>query len=411
MKRIISTLLTLLIPILISAQCWIEQGVQDMSNPDISSEFKALFKSENSEYADAYRLLHNQAFNLRNDVSILKKLNNTFEYVVNNLENVNEAFLRSNIVHLDLAGYNRYPEAVKLVSTKKLDDEVTDIENLLFGKIQDYTPKFKDASVDRITLENAPYTDDILAEINRITKDGASIELEHFSDLNIPYNEVADKVGGGIKKKETFIKSDYEYTRVTIIKGEQFIDDFTDYLTINGRVKKAGDKSSSFTSFSNIDNTNIPSKYLSDESRFNNLAKDPDQGNMIKAATRKEAMTGLEAEMQGIVNDLERGPKGIEFYDSESIPWDVKTPPGEHFYVNSIGNAIKKELTYAKTIDGFTHPPGKFVNPVTGEEKFKMILLDCTYISNDQLSSLRNWLKNELNEEELARIVEINVQL
>ena len=233
MKRIISTLLTLLIPILISAQCWIEQGVQDMSNPDISSDFKALFKSSNSEYADAYRLLYDQAFNLRNDVSILKKLNNSFESVVNDLENVKESFLNSDIIHLDLAGYNKYPEAVKICDAPTLDDLDTPIYNLLQGKIKDYLPKFKNNSIDRITIENAPYRDDILEEVNRITKDGASIELEHFSDLNIPYNEVADKVGGGIKKKETFIKSDYEYTRVTIIKGEQFIDDFTNQVINN----------------------------------------------------------------------------------------------------------------------------------------------------------------------------------
>ena len=189
---------------------------------------------------------------------------------------------------------------------------------------------------------------------------------------------------------------------------------FDDFLTIGGKVKKAGDQSSLYTSFSDIDNTNIPTRYLKDEQRFNNLAKDPDQGNLIFAKTRKEAMSGIEGENQGIFSNIERGPKRIEFYDSNRVPWDVKTPRGgEYFNANQSGSSIKRELLNSKTIDGIVHPPGKFIDPVTGQIKFKKVLLDCTYLNDNELQSLRNWLKNQsgLSQEELNRIVEININL
>ncbi|WP_376777047.1 hypothetical protein [Flavobacterium covae] len=195
--------------------------------------------------------------------------------------------------------------------------------------------------------------------------------------------------------------------------GVKAAGSFDNFLTVGGKVKNAGNKSSLFNSFSDVDNTNIPSKYLKNEQRFNNLAKDPDQGFAIKKSTRKEAMTGLKAESQGILSNIERGPKGIEFYDANRVPWDVKTPFGDFFNVESIGGAIKKELTESKTIDGLLHPPGKFIDPVSGQAKFKNILLDCTYINESQLTTLRNWLKNQsgLTQDELSRIVEINVNI
>ncbi|WP_336686027.1 hypothetical protein [Chryseobacterium bernardetii] len=67
----------------------------------------------------------------------------------------------------------------------------------------------------------------------------------------------------------------------------------------------------------------------------------------------------------------------------------------------------------SKTIDGVVHPAGKFIDPVTGQAKFKQILLDCTYISDTELETLRTWLKSQsgLSQEQLNRLVEINVNL
>ncbi|GAA0716613.1 hypothetical protein GCM10009430_12480 [Aquimarina litoralis] len=226
--------------------------------------------------------------------------------------------------------------------------------------------------------------------------------LENISDNLATNPNTVDQLADEIKNA-----GGYSLWKINNIE-----ENFEDFLTVNGKVKKAGDKSILFNSFSNDDNSNIPLKYLINENRFNDLAKDPDQGYNIKASTRKEAMTGLEAESQNILSNIERGPKGIEFYDKNRIPWDVKTPPGEYFNVNSIGSAIKKELTTSKTIDGVVHPPGKFIDPNSGDIKFKQILLDCTYINENQLSDLRNWLNQSgLSQEQLNRIVEVNVNL
>lgn len=94
------------------------------------------------------------------------------------------------------------------------------------------------------------------------------------------------------------------------------------------------------------------------------------------------------------------------------ITSETLAPAGEYFNVNSIGNAIKKELTISKTIDGLTHPPGQFIDPVSGVAMYKKVLLDCTYINESQLISLRNWLiQSGLSQQELSRIIEINVNL
>jgi hypothetical protein len=47
-------------------------------------------------------------------------------------------------------------------------------------------------------------------------------------------------------------------------------------------------------------------------------------------------MAGLEAERLGhVIPPIERGPRGIEFYDNNGVPYDMKTPsspnPGQHW--------------------------------------------------------------------------------
>ncbi|SEM93513.1 hypothetical protein SAMN05421856_10923 [Chryseobacterium taichungense] len=81
-----------------------------------------------------------------------------------------------------------------------------------------------------------------------------------------------------------------------------------------GRVKKPAGEIERYKTFS--DNSHVPSRYSSDP-RFNDLATDPAHvGNKsISAASRQEAMAGLEAESQGLIKGpIERGPAEIEFY-------------------------------------------------------------------------------------------------
>ncbi len=200
---------------------------QDIQNKFIS-DFKSakpedLIKLEESE-AQLVAIWNkiNSFDSSRKNISLLSRLNNQYGNVILEVENINSAFLATTTKHLDLAGYNRYPKALKLVTTKTLDDGVTDIENLLFGTIQDNTPKFKDASIDRITLENAPYSDEILEGINRITKDGGSIELEHSATSELPYLDIGTKLEAGISVIDNFVvgANNHPFTRVTYVKGQ-----------------------------------------------------------------------------------------------------------------------------------------------------------------------------------------------
>ncbi|MDC1162104.1 hypothetical protein OAT18_01545 [Tenacibaculum sp.] len=240
-RRFLTLFITILFPLLLQAQeCWLRQGILDLADVKVSSEFKTSFKS--GAYEEAYKFLHEQAFDLRTDVSVLKKLSTDFKNVLSDLKNVNEDFLKSETIHLDLGGHNRYPEAVKII-TADVDYSNKRIENLLDAYIQDFTPKFKDKSVDRITIESAPVSDDILKEVNRITKDEGSIELEHATVSNLPYNEIANKVGGTIANSEKIIKDGFEYTRVTIIKSINGItENITSYLKKYPKLKEKLDE-------------------------------------------------------------------------------------------------------------------------------------------------------------------------
>jgi hypothetical protein len=136
-------------------------------------------------------------------------------------------------------------------------------------------------------------------------------------------------------------------------------------------------------------NEAVPNRYTSD-SRFNDLASDPDHGGQIKTSSRREATAGLEAETQGLVpGPISRDPTGAEFIDGYGGYWDVKTPPGQYFNVSSVGNSIKDEVT----------------------QTVHKVILDTTYISDAQLSQLRIWLQNNLSPTDLEKIVEVNVNL
>jgi hypothetical protein len=170
--------------------------------------------------------------------------------------------------------------------------------------------------------------------------------------------------------------------------GERgFWIDHLEFRTSGNRVNKAADRPDAFNAFAS--NDAVPNRYTSDN-RFNDLASDPDHGGQIKVSSRREATAGLEAETQGLVpGPISRDPSGAEFIDGNGGYWDVKTPPGQYFNVNSVGNSIKDEVTLT----------------------VHKVILDTTYISDVQLNQLRTWLQNNLGSSDLQKIVEVNVNL
>ena len=138
-------------------------------------------------------------------------------------------------------------------------------------------------------------------------------------------------------------------------------------------------------------NADVPAKYRNDP-RFNDLASDPDRGGKIKSSTRAEAMAGLEAESQGLIKGpIKRDPKGIEFYDGDGIPYDVKAPPspssgeGWKFNAKKVGNSIKKELREKAVPE--TAPGGTYPNEITGLSEQRKIILDSSYMNKHRAIS------------------------
>ena len=181
----------------------------------------------------------------------------------------------------------------------------------------------------------------------------------------------------------------------------------------SGRVAQPGGRPDKFKAFKN--NSEVPEKYGND-SRFNDLASDPDHGGKVKPATRAEAMAGLEAEAQGLVpGPIKRGPKGTEFYDAMGRPWDVKAPPSPSpgarwsFDPEKSGGSIKKELS--QKAEPPTAPLGTFPNETTGKPEQRRVILDSSYMTKTDHSELWKWLNNNLTADELSRIVEVNTQL
>ena len=122
-----------------------------------------------------------------------------------------------------------------------------------------------------------------------------------------------------------------------------------------------------------------------------------------------EAMSVLEAEMSGkIKGPASRGDTSyIDFYDAEGYPFDVKTPPSPkpgdkwEFNASKVADTILEQLNK-------THP-----NKFTRKEEPVAVLLDTTFMTNNDLTELRRELRRQTKENRsiLNRVFEVNVKL
>lgn len=137
--------------------------------------------------------------------------------------------------------------------------------------------------------------------------------------------------------------------------------------------------------------------------RFDALSADPDHGGKTNANSLQEAVVGLEAESRGLLRGpIERGPKGIEFYDAEGHPWDVKKPPSpapgqkRAFDAEAAATSVQKQVR------------NRFPNQLTGAQEHVRVLMDSSFLTPADHSALWAILHEQLTSEELARIVELN---
>ena len=225
----------------------------------------------------------------------------------------------------------------------------------------------------------ALYSDDVL----RKSRDN----LDKVDDYATNFGKSFDDIGE-------------EFRNVPTPQRSRWIDHLEYRTKQDGNVHKAGGQSSKYNTYP--DNSTVPSKYSSDN-RFDDLAADPAVNNTT-SKTRQEAMAGLEAESQGVLSSpIRREPSGnMDFFDGAGSPWDVKSPRGGNFFnVNQVGASIRREL----------RDKGPFPNGSTGVLEPRNVLLDCTYISDSELVSLRSWLQSNIDISELAKIKEINSNL
>lgn len=158
--------------------------------------------------------------------------------------------------------------------------------------------------------------------------------------------------------------------------------------TVNNKVKNAGGNANKYRSFET--DGDVPARY-SQDTRFKDLSADPATGK-VDSKTRQEAMAGLEAELQGLLQSpIRREPQGdFEFVDGDGIFWDVKTSTGDFFDAARDGASVQKQLRNDPNV---------------------RVILDVTYVDNKQLQSLRNWIQNNVPAQSQNRIVEVRSNL
>ena len=219
------------------------------------------------------------------------------------------------------------------------------------------------------------------------TNDQLKAALKETPELSDAWKKLDDLGDDIIKNDPDALKKINDFDVETGGKFDELSDEFkyipdqhkrgwVDHLeqrTVDGKVLKAGDNADKFKSFDT--NDKVPSRYT-DDSRFDDLAYDPAEGK-IKPETRQEAMAGLEAESQGLVDGpISRDPSGgLEFIDGNRKYWDVKAPNGKFFDVGKVGESVQKQLRNV--------PDAK-------------IILDTSYISDVQLNDLRGWMSSNL---------------
>ncbi|WP_089943580.1 hypothetical protein [Candidatus Entotheonella palauensis] len=117
-------------------------------------------------------------------------------------------------------------------------------------------------------------------------------------------------------------------------------------------------------------------------------------------------MAGLEAEHQSLVRaPIERGPKGIEFYDGHGSPYDVKAPPSPAPGEKWTFNTRKTSYSILKQLQEM------FINKVTSQSEPVKIILDSSYMNETDHKALWGFLASNATEDELIRIIEITLRL
>lgn len=140
---------------------------------------------------------------------------------------------------------------------------------------------------------------------------------------------------------------------------------------------------------------NVPVRFKSHPD-FHRLAYDPDR-KLISPQTIREAMAALESVNLGLFRGpMTRAPAGssADFFDAAGVPLDIKcyssprTPEGQK---------LDSDLLTGWIIEKLNRSPAM------------QVVLDRTYLEDDDYALLHNTLRARLNAEQAARITEIKL--
>lgn len=163
-------------------------------------------------------------------------------------------------------------------------------------------------------------------------------------------------------------------------------------LTKPARVAKAGEKHEMQNRLNTLED--VPAIYR-DYPDFDSLTIDPAHGSVPEPKTIREAMSAVEAVMNGTLKaPLSRPKEGyIDFYDGEGRPIDVKTPL-------SPSKRDKWEFSYVQSADKILEQLEKTeANQKTGRQEPVIVLLDSTYMTQEDHTALWRELRRRTKED------------
>lgn len=168
------------------------------------------------------------------------------------------------------------------------------------------------------------------------------------------------------------------------------------------RVARAGGSEDIFTL--RIEEIIVPERYSCDD-RFNFLERDADQRFHVTAASRREAMSILAAEQQGLLRGpVRRGRPGIDFVDGDQYPIDVKTFPSKTSNPRYVFDAPR----FARLLE--TQLALSFAIELGSPHYYMTILLDCSYMTPvDHAALWRELRAIGLSAEAQRRLIEVNI--
>ncbi len=127
--------------------------------------------------------------------------------------------------HIDIGGYGKYPNA-KNYTTSGVDYEGKSIPNLIQGRAEINLKQVPENSIDKITIENAPFSDPIMTEASRVLKPNGQLSISTPTPGKGVFEAIAKRFNLKLEKTTTTNQADgaggtYETQTATFTKPKK----------------------------------------------------------------------------------------------------------------------------------------------------------------------------------------------